>query len=129
MDDYGPPADLVGRGCAPCQCVFQQISANSGGVGGEPSSLHSTPLRCDNADMRHLTTILVSLVILVAGCGGSVQEPHFAVGVRGPAVFDKAGIVAAWELIGGRDEELPLEYETGLFENNIGVAPLHPRVH
>ena len=78
--------------------------------------------------MRHLTTILVSLVILVAGCDGSVQEPQFAVGVRGPAVFDEAGIVAAWELIGGRDEELPLQYETGLFESNFGI-PLHPRVH
>jgi len=73
--------------------------------------------------MRHLTTILVSLVILVAGCGGSVQEPQFAVGVVGPAVLDEAGIVADWELIGGPNEELPLQYQTGLFEDDFGVAP------
>ena len=31
---------------------------------------------------------------------------QFALGIRGPAVLDEAGIVAAWELIGGPDEEL-----------------------
>src|SRR5680860_614461 len=93
---------------------------------GKPSTLHPTRLRCDNADMRHLTTILVSLVILVAGCVGSVQEPQFAVGVVGPAVLDEAGIVAEWELIGGPDEELPLQYQPGLFENDFGVVSAAP---
>ncbi|MCJ7779492.1 MAG: hypothetical protein MUQ27_01575 [Acidimicrobiia bacterium] len=76
--------------------------------------------------MRHLTTILVSVVFLVAGCGGSVQEPQFAVGVVGPAVLDEAGIVADWELIGGPDEELPLQYQLGFNENDFGVVSAAP---
>jgi hypothetical protein len=76
--------------------------------------------------MRHLTTILVSVVFLVAGCGGSVQEPQFAIGVVGPAVLDEAGIVADWELIGGPDEELPLQYQLGFNENDFGVVSAAP---
>lgn len=76
--------------------------------------------------MRHLTPILVSVVILAGGCGGSVEEPQFAVGVVGPAVLDEAGIVADWELIGGPDEEFPARYQLGFYEDDFGVVSAAP---
>lgn len=51
---------------------------------------------------------LLALVALTVSCSTeTIEAPAFAAGISGPAVLDEAGLVAAWELLGGPDNELP----------------------